>query len=119
MMAGSDTGNGLASSLTDRPGSAASRVTSARRVGSASAAKVRSRLSVGKLTMWFTIVAPVTMSSQRILPPPAPSRATAGNCAPAPRTNGIRLLMSLDSNRLPASALAAGGTKKSNIRGGA
>ena len=43
MMAGSDTGNGRASSLTDRLSRSASRATSARRVGSASAAKVRSR----------------------------------------------------------------------------
>ena len=43
MIAGSDTGNGAASALTEMSGSAASRITSARRVGSASAAKVRSR----------------------------------------------------------------------------
>jgi hypothetical protein len=42
MMAGSETGNGRASSLTDRPGSASSLASSARRVGSESAAKVRS-----------------------------------------------------------------------------
>jgi len=42
MIAGSDTENGAASALTDSPGSSASRITSARRVGSASAAKVRS-----------------------------------------------------------------------------
>ncbi len=42
MIAGSDTANGCASALTERPGSAASRTSSARRVGSASAAKVRS-----------------------------------------------------------------------------
>jgi hypothetical protein len=42
MMAGSDTGNGRANSLTDRLSRSASRATSARRVGSASAAKVRS-----------------------------------------------------------------------------
>jgi len=42
MIAGNDTANGLASALTDRSGSAASRASSARRVGSASAAKVRS-----------------------------------------------------------------------------
>ncbi len=44
MMAGSDTGKGRASSLTDRLSRSASRATSARRVGSASAAKVRSRV---------------------------------------------------------------------------
>lgn len=42
MIAGNDTGNGSASVLTDKPGCSASRMTSARRVGSASAAKVRS-----------------------------------------------------------------------------
>ena len=43
MIAGSDTENGAASTLTERSGSSASRATNARRVGSASAAKVRSR----------------------------------------------------------------------------
>jgi hypothetical protein len=43
MIAGSETGNGFASSLTDRPSLSTSRATSARRVGSDSAAKVRSR----------------------------------------------------------------------------
>jgi hypothetical protein len=43
MIAGSDTGKGRASSLTDRLSSSLSRVISARRVGSASAAKVRSK----------------------------------------------------------------------------
>ena len=42
MIAGSETGNGRASSLTDKSGSSAKRASSARRVGSASAAKVRS-----------------------------------------------------------------------------
>ena len=46
MIAGSDTGNGAASALTERSGSAASRITSARRVGSESAAKVRSRVEL-------------------------------------------------------------------------
>ncbi len=45
--AGSDILNGFASSLTDRPSDASSRDSSARRVGSASAAKVRSSGSVG------------------------------------------------------------------------
>jgi hypothetical protein len=43
MIAGSDTGNGAAKALTEMSGSAASRITSARRVGSARAANVRSR----------------------------------------------------------------------------
>jgi hypothetical protein len=42
MIAGSDTANGAASSLTDRSGAAASRITKARRVGSDSAENVRS-----------------------------------------------------------------------------
>jgi hypothetical protein len=42
MIAGSDTGNGRASSLTERLCCSPSRASSARRVGSASAAKVRS-----------------------------------------------------------------------------
>jgi hypothetical protein len=55
MIAGSDISNGAASSLTDRSGSAASRITKARRVGSDSAAKVRSSASFESLTMWFSI----------------------------------------------------------------
>ena len=42
MIAGSDTGNGSASVLTDTPGRSAIRAMSARRVGSDNAAKVRS-----------------------------------------------------------------------------
>jgi hypothetical protein len=44
MIAGSDTGNGLASSLTDRLLPALSWAMIARRVGSESAAKVRSKV---------------------------------------------------------------------------
>jgi hypothetical protein len=54
MTAGSDIANGVASSLTDRFGSAASRITSARRVGSDNAAKVRSRAGSENLTIWFS-----------------------------------------------------------------
>ena len=43
MTAGSDIANGAANSLTDKSGSDASRIRRARRVGSDSAAKVRSR----------------------------------------------------------------------------
>ena len=43
MIAGSDTGNGCASSLTVRLSFCSSRATSARRVGSASAENTRSR----------------------------------------------------------------------------
>ena len=42
MIAGSDTGNGRASSLTDRLGCSPMRASKARRVGSDNAAKVRS-----------------------------------------------------------------------------
>ncbi len=55
MIAGSETGNGAASSLTDRQGADASRITSARRVGSASAAKVRSSGELESLTIWLSI----------------------------------------------------------------
>ena len=51
MIAGNDTPNGCASALTDNPGCSASRVSKARRVGSASAAKVRSRGAALNLTM--------------------------------------------------------------------
>lgn len=54
-IAGSDIGNGSASSLTDRPGLSASRTTSARRVGSARAANVRSRAELRTLTTWLSI----------------------------------------------------------------
>jgi hypothetical protein len=43
MTAGNDIENGLASSLTERLSSSLSRASNARRVGSANAAKVRSR----------------------------------------------------------------------------
>jgi len=62
MIAGSEMSNGAASSLTERPGSCASRITSARRVGSDSAEKVRSRGSVLSLTMWLSIEARATES---------------------------------------------------------
>ena len=51
MTAGNDSLNGSASALTERLGSSASRMTSARRVGSASAAKVRSSWLAECLTM--------------------------------------------------------------------
>jgi hypothetical protein len=63
MTAGSDIANGAASSLTDTSGSAASRITSARRVGSDSAAKVRSRVASENLTMWFSIAARKVVST--------------------------------------------------------
>ena len=44
MTAGSDMANGLASSLTERASFSLNRASSARRVGSARAAKVRSRV---------------------------------------------------------------------------
>jgi hypothetical protein len=63
MIAGSDTLNGAASSLTDASGRSASRITSARRVGSASAAKVRSSAAVESLTMWLSIAGASVLSS--------------------------------------------------------
>ena len=45
MIAGNEIGNGAASSLTDRLSRSPSRTSSARRVGSHSAAKVRSSVS--------------------------------------------------------------------------
>ena len=65
MTAGSEIANGAASSLTDRSGAAASRITSARRVGSASAAKVRSSAAVETLTMWLSIGACRAVSTAR------------------------------------------------------
>ena len=54
MIAGNDIANGCASSLTEMPSCLPSRASNARRVGSASAAKVRSRASanaVGKIAV--------------------------------------------------------------------
>lgn len=48
--AGSDIGSGCASSLTESESCAARRASSARRVGSESAAKVRSRWGTGVMT---------------------------------------------------------------------
>jgi len=58
MTAGSDTGNGFASSLTETCLPALSLATIARRVGSDSAAKVRSMRSELRseyLTMWLSV----------------------------------------------------------------
>lgn len=57
MMAGSDTAKGFASSLTEMLSWASSCASSARRVGSESAAKVRSRMASEYLTIWFSIQA--------------------------------------------------------------
>ena len=51
MTAGSDTGNGRARSLTETEPCSPSRASSARRVGSAKAANVRSSAAVGYLTI--------------------------------------------------------------------
>jgi hypothetical protein len=64
MIAGSDIANGCASSLTEMPSRLPSRATSARRVGSASAAKVRSSVWSLYLTMWFSIAANQNESSR-------------------------------------------------------
>ena len=55
MTAGNDIENGLASSLTDRPLSSLSRASSARRVGSESAAKVRSKVRFLAVSLYLTI----------------------------------------------------------------
>jgi hypothetical protein len=64
MMAGSDIAKGCASSLTEMPSRAPSRANSARRVGSDSAAKVRSRVASRCLTIWFSIETATFMSSK-------------------------------------------------------
>jgi hypothetical protein len=69
MIAGSDTANGAASSLTDAAGRSASRITSARRVGSASAAKVRSSAAVESLTIWLSIAGAAALSSGTLCGP--------------------------------------------------
>jgi len=63
MMAGSDSANGSASALIDRPGCSASRVNKARRVGSASAAKVRSSGALSNLTIELSIGGTQSLSS--------------------------------------------------------
>ena len=70
MIAGSDIENGCASSLTERLSRLPSRASSARRVGSASAAKVRSRDLSLYLTMWFSIDAD---ENESIAPDPSVS----------------------------------------------
>jgi hypothetical protein len=77
MIAGSENLNGAASSLTDRSGSAASRITSARRVGSDSAAKVRSRAGSKNLTIWFSIRPPAGLSTASSLRGAAKGRETS------------------------------------------
>jgi hypothetical protein len=68
MTAGSDIENGAASSVTEMSGCSASRITSARRVGSESAAKVRSSVASEKLTIWFSIwVAPAESTPNCLL----------------------------------------------------
>ena len=57
MTAGSDIANGCASSLTEMVSRLPSRASNARRVGSASAAKVRSRAFSLYLTIQFSITA--------------------------------------------------------------
>jgi len=66
MIAGSDTENGSASALTDRPGSSASRASIARRVGSASAEKVRSSGASLNLTMQLSIGWRKRLSSRHV-----------------------------------------------------
>src|SRR5258708_6544221 len=63
MIAGSDIAKGCASSLTETLSRSPSRATNARRVGSASAAKVRSSTSSRYLTIWFTIGGAIWKSS--------------------------------------------------------
>jgi hypothetical protein len=55
MIAGSDMGNGSASSLTERACASSSRASSARLVGSARAAKVRSRTASLYLTIKLSV----------------------------------------------------------------
>jgi hypothetical protein len=54
-IAGSDTANGRASSLTEMLSCSSSRANNARRVGSARAANMRSSAASEYLTIWFSI----------------------------------------------------------------
>jgi len=65
MIAGSDTANGSASALIERSGCSERRANKARRVGSASAAKVRSSGASLYLTMWLRICRRRALSSAR------------------------------------------------------
>ena len=76
MIAGSDIEKGCANSLTKMPSCLPSRVSSARRVGSASAAKVRSRASSLYLTIWFSIGA--AKETVKWFPPPGPPEDETG-----------------------------------------
>ena len=62
MIAVSDIAKGAASSLTETSGSCASRITSARRVASDSAAKVRSSGASENFTIWLSIAATAALS---------------------------------------------------------
>ena len=76
MIAGSDMANGSASSLTDNVSRSDNRASSARRVGSDNAVKVRSSTCSLYLTMWFSIDASHPVSSA--LPQSGKSRPSAG-----------------------------------------
>jgi hypothetical protein len=62
MIAGSDMAKGAASSLTEAPGSCVSRIRSARRVASESAAKVRLSGASENFTIWLSIKAMTMLS---------------------------------------------------------
>jgi hypothetical protein len=70
-MAGSETSNGAASSVTEESPNE-SRSNMARRVGSAKAAKVKSRVSVKYLTMWLIITEEESWSTWRRKSPSVP-----------------------------------------------
>ena len=82
MIAGSDIAKGSASSLTETPGSCASRITSARRVASDSAAKVRSRGASENFTFWLSIAAMAALST--------PARELFRDASPDGQNAGLR-----------------------------
>lgn len=82
MIAGSDIAKGSASSLTETPGSCASRITSARRVASESAAKVRSRGVSENFTIWLSIESMAALS--------IPARELFRDASPDGRNVGLR-----------------------------
>ncbi len=69
MMAGNDTAKGFASSLTEMRSWVSSCASSARRVGSDNAAKVRSRMASEYLTIRFSIAVKQSRVNRGSLPP--------------------------------------------------
>jgi hypothetical protein len=67
MIAGNDIANGVARSLIESASCSFKRARIARRVGSASAAKVRSSMGAEYLTMWLSVDLPSTRVNPHLI----------------------------------------------------